>query len=80
MPTFIKLPGYVLDLDSVTCVSSIEQVERPNEKDKNKIETFHHVSVFFDGNRLEWFFQHHEEAEMVRNRILKDWTKGQFLE
>ena len=74
---FIKLPGYLIKVDVITGISDIERIEKiikKDEKDGTKIippktEIFYHLSLFFDGNKVEWFFEKEEEAKKVQDDI-----------
>jgi hypothetical protein len=72
MDKFLKLPGYVIKISTISGLSEIEKVvkavDNPNKKvdgQKTIDETFYHLSLFFDGSRIEWFFEQEEQAKVV---------------
>jgi hypothetical protein len=69
---FVKLPGYLIRASSITGVSDVKTVEKEIDKEKKIVS---HISLFFDGNSLEWFLDNPEEATKIRESILEGMLK-----
>lgn len=70
---FIQLPGYMIKISSITGVSDITPIIRDIDKEgKKEKQTFYGVALFFDGSKIEWFFEKEDEAHKVYNSILKN--------
>jgi hypothetical protein len=72
--TFINLPGYKVRLDLISGVSDVKKTEEmlrdPLTKKESK-STLYHISLFFDGIEIGWYFENQEEAEGLRDTIDK---------
>jgi hypothetical protein len=69
---FITLPGYKIRVDKITGVSDIERSEEvitnSLTKEKEKKILFH-LALFFDGNKIEWYFGEEEKALELKKKI-----------
>jgi len=68
---FINVLGYLIKMDSITCVSDLQTIKTFKDKNDKEGIDMYEFSVFFDGNRVSWRFETKEEAEKVRNFILE---------
>jgi len=56
---YAKIGGYLIKSDSITGLSDIKKVTK---KDNENEQTLYVISLFFDGNMIDWFFETEAEA------------------
>jgi len=69
---WIKLVGYKIKVNSITGLTDVEkreeEVKNPITK-KTETSIVYHVSIFFDGMKIEWYFDNEESANNLYNLI-----------